>query len=391
MSNLILTNKRIALVTNIPRPYRVPLYEGLAQEITAKGGDFRVFFYSDHSKHLRRQESRVENGRYPHTQLRSLELSLGYERVISIPFSLLPYLQQYRPHMVISGAFGLTGYLNWLYCRQTNTPYIQWSGATAQRNGQGGWVSGRIQQFLARHATACLSYGSEAHDYLVQLGANPTRVVTGVNAVDTRFFVEGATKAKEQVAAFKNAHQLHGVQFLYVGNLVALKGLQYTLEAFAQIRHDSEFHFHLVGKGPAQAELQQQASKLGLTKQIHFWGSQPPAKVPFYYALADVFVFSSLYDVWGLVLNEAMSCGLPVVASSIAGATRDLVVDGENGFQVNPLQTDQMVTALRSLLKNETLRHRMGQQAAATIQAKATIQHSINAFLQAIHVAIHPL
>lgn len=381
-----LNGKRIALITNIPRPYRIPLYEHLNREIQAAGGDFRVFFYSNPQKHIRRRGGEAESGRYPHTSVYSLEFNLSYDRLLSMPVALIPSLREYRPHLLISGAFGIPGFLSWSYAQLAKIPYVQWSGATIERQGRG--VSPSLQGFLARHAAASITYGTAARDYLIQMGAELDRIIVGVNAVDNQFFTDGVHQALDEVELFKAKHHLRGVNFLYVGTFIPLKGIHYVLDAFARLQQVNEFHFHLVGGGPLIKELQNQVHKLGLSNCVHFWGTQPPAKVPFYYALADVFVFPSLYDVWGLVLNEAMACGLPVVASPIAGATRDLVVDGQNGFVVDPRQVDELTRALRCLLEDSELRTRMGQQAAATLQSKATIQHSVQAFLQTIQLAL---
>lgn len=384
-----LTGRRIALVTNIPRPYRIPLYEGLGRAVQAAQGEFKVFFYSNPERHVRRETTHSEGVAYHYVNARSLEFHVKYDQLLSFPIGLIPLLRQFRPHLLISGAFGIPGSLSWLYTRLHKIPYIQWSGATLARAGKG--LSPSVQGFLARRADACITYGTAAREYLVAKKAPHSHLVVGMNTVDTQFFTQASIMARDEVSKFKEAHNLRGVNFLYVGNLFQLKGVSYALEALRPLQEIGDYHFHVVGKGPQCEELQQQAETSGLTQRVHFWGAQPPEKIPFYYALADVFVFPSLYDVWGLVLNEAMACGLPVIASSVAGATRDLVVDGENGFVIDPRNEAQFTEALRRLLLDADLRRQMGQRAAATIQAKATIQHSVQAFMQAIQLAFeHP-
>lgn len=384
-----LGDQRIALVTNIPRPYRVPLYEGLNQQIEEAGGSFQVFFYSDLNKHIRRKGTSIANGRYPHTSCYGFELPLGYERVVSIPTPLLPALKSYTPTAVICGTFGIAGYLTWWYAHRRHIPYIQWSGATIHRQRQESVLNTYTQRFLARRAQAAITYGTAAGDYLVQLGLPKEKIVIGVNAVNTQFFMEKSQEAKAETAEWKKKPEWQGLHFLLVGNLVKRKGIEYVLNALTLIKDSiGAFHLHLVGDGPLKTELQTQAKKGGFENALHFWGNQPFAKMPFFYALADCLLFPSLYDVWGLILNEAMSCGLPVISSSLAGATRDLVEDGINGWVVHPQNVPALAEAIKTMADAE-LRTKMGQQAAATIQTKATIQHSINAFLQAIHAAIH--
>jgi glycosyltransferase involved in cell wall biosynthesis len=149
------------------------------------------------------------------------------------------------------------------------------------------------------------------------------------------------------------------------------------------------FHLHLVGAGPFEADLRAKADRLGLAERVHFWGARPPETMPLFYALADVFVFPSLYDVWGLVLNEAMASRLPVVASTLAGATRDLVEEGITGLAVDPQDVPALAAALRRLIMDPALRYRMGTAAAQVVEQKATIVHSAAAFLRAIHLALY--
>ncbi len=108
----------------------------------------------------------------------------------------------------------------------------------------------------------------------------------------------------------------------------------------------------------------------------------------FFYSLADVFVFPSLDEVWGLVLNEAMACGLAVLASPLAGATRDLVEDEVNGIIANPRHVAALANALKRLINDSDLRAKLGVAAASTVQHRAGIEQSADAFMQAIEVAL---
>jgi glycosyltransferase involved in cell wall biosynthesis len=246
-----------------------------------------------------------------------------------------------------------------------------------------------VQRFLTHRAKVCLSYGTAAHNYLVNLGVPPERIVVGVNAVDSNFFSEKAKIAQSQAGDLKGERALTGVNLLYVGNLVPLKGIDYLLEALAQVNTQvANFHLHLVGTGPHEGVLREKASRLGLTNRLTFWGSVAPEDVPRFYALADIFVFPSLYDVWGLVLNEAMACELPVIASNMAGATQDLVEDGINGIAVDPRDVSSFASALTRLITDPELRERMGKAAALTIGEKATIEHSASAFVRAVEMAL---
>lgn len=392
MTNMaVLRGRRVALLTNIPRPYRMPLYAALNQRIVEAGGELRVFYYSDLRRHARRRGSYIVEENFSSELIDGVEFSLGFERIVSLPSGMGSQLGRFDPHVLVCGSFGMPGYLGWWYTRLHHSAYIQWSGAWEGAVPFTESKRYRLHQgFLARQARACVTYGSLASEYLSSLGVHEECIVTGVNAVDVRYFQEQAPLRAVDAAQIRQQHGLHGVNILFVGNLSERKGARQLLEAFARLPAASGAALHFVGNGPLEAELRPQAQALGLQEQVFFWGQQSPQDMPLYYALADVFVFPSVYEPWGLVLNEAMACGLPIIASPLAGATRDLVQDGVNGFVVDPRNLAVLADALKRLIADPGLRQRMGEQARRTIEQKATIEHSAQAFIRAIEFALNP-
>jgi glycosyltransferase involved in cell wall biosynthesis len=93
-----------------------------------------------------------------------------------------------------------------------------------------------------------------------------------------------------------------------------------------------------------------------------FYGFRQIAENPVFYALADSFVLPSAYEEWGLVVNEAMACGLPVIVSRTAGCAEDLVRDGENGFRFEPTSASELAACLARLDESPSLRVLMGER-----------------------------
>jgi glycosyltransferase involved in cell wall biosynthesis len=120
------------------------------------------------------------------------------------------------------------------------------------------------------------------------------------------------------------------------------KGFQNFLDAWARLPPESHVHIRavIVGDGDSLAELKAQASATGLSN-VHFAGSQSAEQLARYYAAADIFVLPSLEDVWGLVVNEAMCFGLPVLASQFAGASQSLVAGSGLGVVFNPANIEE--------------------------------------------------
>ena len=125
--------------------------------------------------------------------------------------------------------------------------------------------------------------------------------------------------------------------FLYVGRFAPEKNLPFLLRAYARYRltFPDGWRLVMVGDGPLREELHQIAQAEGLTDVIWAGFKQSP-ELPRYYTFASCFILPSVLEPWGLVVNEAMASGLPVLASRRCGCATDLVVDAKNGFTFDP-------------------------------------------------------
>jgi glycosyltransferase involved in cell wall biosynthesis len=121
------------------------------------------------------------------------------------------------------------------------------------------------------------------------------------------------------------------VVFLFVGKLIPRKRAIDFVQALAGLRASGRLvHGIIVGSGPEEAGLRDQARVLGAP--VYFAGFKNQTELPTAYAAADCFVLPATIDTWGLVVNEAMACGLPAIVTDAVGCAPDLVVSGETGF-----------------------------------------------------------
>src|SRR5260221_357847 len=144
--------------------------------------------------------------------------------------------------------------------------------------------------------------------------------------------------------------------FVYVGRLAQEKNVDLLLRAFAEAfresTRDSGWGLLIVGDGPRRKELERQAQTC-TSASIVFVGSTHWRQVPAYLALADVLVLPSLSEPWGLVVNEAMACGMPVLVSDRCGAAYDLVEEGVNGFVFPATSQGGLSDRLRAFAQTE--------------------------------------
>lgn len=146
-----------------------------------------------------------------------------------------------------------------------------------------------------------------------------------------------------------------GLTFLFCGQMIARKGLDHLLAAFAAVaaRH-SHVRLLLVGR---EAELPQMLKALPpeVRARVEYAGFQPPEALPRYFAQADVFVLPSRYDGWGVVVNQAIGAGLPVVCSDAVGAAYDLVEENVNGLRFPPGDIPALTRCLERFAEDPAL------------------------------------
>lgn len=123
----------------------------------------------------------------------------------------------------------------------------------------------------------------------------------------------------------------------------------------------------LVGTGSLDGELRRQAAELNMRENVMFAGPASYAELPSYYGLANALVHGSVCEQWGLVVNEAMASGLPVVVSDRCGCAPELVRMGINGFIFDPHNADDLASRLSVIASDAIMLERMGRESLALI------------------------
>ena len=173
---------------------------------------------------------------------------------------------------------------------------------------------------------------------------------------------------------------------LFVGELNERKGVRFLLRAFTKLKSEREnTTLVIIGDGELKSKLIQLVSNESLTHIIFTGWISEEEKIK-YYAIADLFVLPTLSDVWGLVVNEAMACGLPIVTTTAAGCASDMIVEGENGFIVEPQNVDALHEAMRRIVYDE-LREKMGEKSYEILITRFSLDNAVNGFLDAIQFA----
>src|SRR5438034_1892393 len=226
------------------------------------------------------------------------------------------------------------------------------------------WWKETIKRRIVGLYSAALVGGQRHIEYLVELGMSRERIFTGYDVVDNEYFRQKAEEIRSQTSEVKQKYALPENYFLASARFIEKKNLPKLIQAYAEYRQRSEvirlrqgyggqkgqtsavsgenapWDLVLLGDGPLRKTLNSQLSTLNLHPHVHLPGFKPYDELPVYYALASAFVHASTTEQWGLVVNEAIASGLPVIVSERCGCVPELVQD--NGSTFDPTNEHEL-------------------------------------------------
>lgn len=285
---------------------------------------------------------------------------------------LFGWLSPARFDAVVFGAYYVASmWLGMYWCLLRGLPYVMLceSHGRRPRSRWRVWCKDRLIGTVMRRAGAWLPLGTLARDYLVSYGADPERCFFCPNTPDVDALGEAVSGLPPQgELRTRWGVPPDSVVVLYVGRFIAIKRLDMVLEAVSRLQGAGrDVALLFAGGGPLAEPLRARAESLGV-RNVHWAGFVQPEDLPAVYGAADVLVLASDDEPWGVVVNEAMACGLPVVASDRVGAAADLVVEGRTGFRFPGGDGTALCQCLERFCENATLAASMG--AACRAQAR---------------------
>jgi glycosyltransferase involved in cell wall biosynthesis len=343
---------RIALLTEIPAPYRIPLFNALAADDDV---DLLVLFLSanDPRRDYPAYESEFS---FDRRTLRGFELTRGGRWIIA-NVGTIRYLRRFRPDVVIVGGWNQPAcWLAALYTRLRRIPLVVWVESTGRDERSGSPLLERLKRAIVGAAAGFLVPGTAAGEYVRALGGE--RVAVAPNAVELGIFRDRVDRLRADRAEIREADGLDGCVFLCVSRLSREKGVDVLVRAMT----DVPATLVVIGDGP-DAELVKSLAG----PNVRLLGRRERDDLPHWYAAADAFVLPSRSETWGIVLNEAAAAGLPLIASEASGASWDLIVEEENGYRVPAEDEDALIAVLSRVAADPAWR----TQAAARSRERA--------------------
>jgi glycosyltransferase involved in cell wall biosynthesis len=351
---------RVVYWNNIPAPYMVERFNALAERGNV---DLEVWF-STRTESDRSWRVTEESWQFPYRYLPALP-GRPAGRIPLPPFRA-------RPDVIVSLYASPSFILGSTVAQLRGIRTAYWVEVTFDATITRRRWKERLKSLLLPRADGILTAGLDGAAFAMRYGVSPERIFTVPHVIDFDRYANGAARARASSEAVRAQLGLRGVTFAYVGRLVSGKGLDQLLDAFAGLKRESthDVSLLLVGDGADEARLRKRCAQEGLDDVV-FAGFHDDAALPQLYAAADVFVFPTLGETFGMVVLEAMACGLPVISTSAAGEIRERIDEGVNGFVVPPADPKALRARMELLASDASLRARMGEAARAKVAGQS--------------------
>jgi len=360
-------SRRLVILTEIISPYRIPLFNALA---TSTELELHVIFLAETDPILRRWNVYKEEIRFSFQVLPSWRKRIGSNHIL-LNRGMGRALEYVQPDVILCGGYNYAAAWQALFwARKNRVPFLLWSESHARdMRGNRPYIEFLKKGFL-RLCSGFVVPGKAANDYLRGFGIEQARIFTAVNAVDNSFFSHAAKSARENEIQVRAEVGLPERYFLFTGRLVREKGIFELLSAYAKLADvlRRKIGVVFVGDGPCRNEIEHEAASIS-TGLVRFVGFAQREQLPNYYALAEVLILPTYTDPWGLVINEGMACGLPIIVSDVAGCAVDLVTEDWNGKIVPARDAAALAAAMRVMAEDPERRALMALNSSRRISS----------------------
>lgn len=378
---------RVAAVFPEPTPYRAPLLDRVAER---EDVDLTVLYAAETVA----GRTWTVPLRHPHRILSGVRVP-GVRAAFRHDYPLTPgvfrELSRLAPQVVVaSGWSTFAAQAAVVWCRARRVPYLL-VVESHDRDPRPGWrrrIKGAVVPRVVGAAAGILVTGTLARESMLARGARPDRIRVFANTVDVADFGARADALAGRRDELRAALGLSAgdVAVLGVARLAPEKGLD-TLVRAAAAAGRPELALVVAGEGPERPALERLAAGLGV--RVLLAGDLPWERIVEAYVAADAFALLSRSEPWGVVVNEAAACGLPLVLSDAVGAAHDLVEEDRNGFVVPAGDVAAAAAALAALAADRELRARYGA-ASRELAAGWGYEPSVESFVELVRLAARP-
>lgn len=377
-------NQKLIYMKQGFHPYKIPIFEELNSR-AGKGG-FQVIALKHPEEPNERLALSMGSFRRQLVYGKHLSLTRHHDegRETALRFTIAPTLplaiKRSHASVIISDTF-TTWTLTAILMRYRVV--IFWEGTFHTERTIGGLRRG-LRRWMARRARAFVVNGTLSKKYLMdELNVSPDRIYVGGLCTSIP-----PTDAVREPRIVPNEEP---VKFLFAARLIEGKGARHLIEAASLLERNvatkSRFQITIVGDGPDRAWLEALCASSDTSRCITFTGYVNPADIWGHYGDSHVFVLPTLHDNWPLVVPEAMTTGLPVLLSNLAGSAPDLIEEDQNGYTFTPSDHEQLAQLMSRYIENHALIRQHGER-STQIVAPYTPSRIADVYWAAVQAAI---
>lgn len=358
---------KVALITPNPTPYRTPFFRCLARRHEV---ELTVFFLTRGSA---TRPWHVELGGFRHEFLREYSLPAGGKdkaryRINPEIIDRLRY--GHFDAVAIAGYNHFTTQAAILYCTFTRTPWCLMSESHVRKERSAWKVALKnllLRPLLSRMGAAMVT-GTLAGRYMESFGVPADAIFTVANTPDVARLMRISEELAPRREALREKLGIAGRRaVLFVGRMLEEKGLAVLFDAYALASGErDDLALVIAGDGARREAYEKRSADEGLP-EVKFLGFVQQDELSEVYAACDVFVLPSLVEPWGVVVNEAMAAGLPVILSDQVGASADLAAEGENGYVVPAGDAATLSAKILQILGDQERQSAMGRRSREII------------------------
>lgn len=328
--------KKILWLTNIPSPYRVAFFNELGKQCS-----LMVLF--------EKASSDVRDDDWKNYSFDTFEgiilkgIATSVNTAISLQFA--KYINSYKDDIIVVGNPATpTGLLAILYMQMRNIPYVVESDGAFPSNSQS--LKEWLKKRLYSKAKACFTTSKLGVDYFLKYSVKRKNIyIYPFSSVPNFYLTKKPLTKTEKKELRKNLNIVGKKIIVSVGQFVYRKGFDVLLEALCQV--DTDVHTYIIGNKPTQSYIDY--CKKHNLDNVHFIEFMRPEQLKLWYQAADFFVLPTREDVWGLVVNEAMACALPVITTTRCMAGLEMVENGKNGYLVEVGNSEYLAKAINKM------------------------------------------
>lgn len=331
--------KHVAIITNIPAPYRVDFFDYLQKNYAQY--QFSII-YSSRNEDNRKwdiDQEKIRNSIF--LESKTIRIKKRFDNYyLHIPTGVSKVLEKIKPDVVVGSEYNPTILQALYYCKSRKIPFVSWTDGTLFSERNRNFVQKFLRRLVVSKADSYIGSSTKSKEAQIYYGADEKKCHISYLAVDVEKYIQ-----KPQAMGIG--------KILCVGSLIERKGVDLLFEALAKV--NCNFSLYLAGDGIEKENLQKKAVNLQISDRIHFLGQLNREELLEHYADSDLFVFPTREDCFALVILEAICSRLPVICSKYADGAYDLIEEGTNGFIIDPYDADSFASCIENVLSNKEL------------------------------------